>query len=490
MAEQKKRRRWISSQRLDDSASSKSGVLEQAKELFPLLKESVERAEEWERWYRSEHDRHTTTDLPVLPPNTPGSVEDLREFSPTPWGKMIADGMSQDLILENIRQKNSGADAPGMRLWQQNGLDARQKPVHDGAIRHGKAFNLIGKAVGRLDGKPTAFIRGKSALVADAFFRDDFDEFPEFYMERQLQRDADGTRRWRIDFLDDSRWHRLTCREDGSKWEYIEYEDHEMGICPVVRLAGNIDLTGRCTGEIEPYVKLFKRINQGTMDRLVVQRHGAHLLRWITGVAEPKTDKERNELRAAAQALGLTDLMMLPKDATAGTFAATQLDGYIKAREADIRDLSATSQTPSFHMLGLSDNVGAEGLAAAEASHMRKIELWKTAGGEFWETSVRLGGWAAGEQAIAEDFESRAHWKDTSAQSFQSLAQGLQSLAEGLGIPGEVLWPRVLEQPDIERALKVRKREEAKAATEVEEAQARQIELQQAKGAPADGDAG
>lgn len=487
MAKQISRRKLISSQRLDDSASSKTNIVAQAKELFPLLQESTERAAEWERWYRDEHDGHEDSDLPVLPPNTPGSVEDLRDFSPTPWGKMISDGMSQDLILENVRQKSSGADAPGMRLWQQNGLDSRQKPVHDGAIRHGKAFNLIGKAYGRLDGLPTAFIRGKSALVSDAFFRDDFDEYPEFFMERHLQRDDDGSRRWRIDFFDDSRWHRLTCEEDGSHWQYIDYEYHEMNICPVVRLAGNLDLNGRATGEIEPYVKLFKRINQGTMDRLVVQRHGAHLLRWISSALQrPALDAEA---RAAAIALGLTDLMMLPPDASAGTFAGTPLDGYVSAREADVRDLSATSQTPSFHMLGLSDNVGAEGLAAAEASHMRKIELWKTAGGEFWETSLRLGGWAAGIPEIANDFESRAHWKDTSAQSFQSFAQGLQTLAEGLGIPGEVLWPRVLEQPDIEQAKKLKLAEEAKAEEEAEVAQQRAIEIQAAKGAPS-GNAG
>lgn len=489
MAKQVKRRRWISSQRLDDSVSSKSSVLAQAKELFPLLRESVERAQGYENWYRNElGGPGQIDDLPVLPPGTPGSIEDLRESSPTPWGKMIADGMSQDLIVENIRQKNTGADAPAMRLWQQNGLDARQKPVHDGAIRHGKSFNLIGSAIGRYDQKPTAFIRGKSALDADAFYRDDFDEFPEFYMERHIQRDADGTRRWRIDFLDDSRWHRLTCLEDGSKWEYIEYEEHGMGICPVVRLAGNIDLQGRCTGEIEPYITLFKRINQSTMDRLVVQRHGAHLLRWIAGITKPEGDAEA---RAAAEALRVTDLIMIPNEnGKAGTLAGTPLDGYIKSREADIRDLSAVSQTPSFHMLGLSDNVGAEGLAAAEASHMRKIELWKTSAGEFWETSHRLAGWAMGDSAIAEDFESRAHWKDTSAQSFQTLAQGLQSLAEGLGIPGEVLWPRVLEQPDIERAKKLKVQEEAKAQEEAEVAQQRQVELVQAKGATSGGDAG
>lgn len=476
----------ISTQRLDESVVRKASIAGQVKELFPLWKASTEHAQEMDAWYYNELE---SPNLPKLPRKTTADVKDLREASSTSWAKMICDSLTQDFIVDGIRQVNNGNPAPATRLWQQNSLDGRQRPVHDGAIRHGKAFNLVGKAYGRLDGERTAFIRGKSATMFDAFYRDDFDEWPEFALEGRLQRDEDGSERWRLDFYDEANWHRLTCEVDGSKMEYIDYEPHEMNVCPVVRAAPNIALDGRVIGEIEPYISLFKRINQSTMDRLVVQRFGAFVIRWIAGIEEPKTDEQK---RAAAIALSLTDLLMVTNpQSKIGSLPPTPLDGYIRSREADIRDLSAVSQTPSFHMLGLSDNVGADGLAAAEASHMRKADVWKISLGEFWEGSMRLAGWAAGNPEIAADFESRVHWRDTTKQSFQSLAQGLGTLAAQLGIPGEALWDRVpgWEQSDTEFAKKLRTALEAKAQMDADLEVERQAELAErtAKARPAAG---
>lgn len=469
MAKRKTTKALISTQRLDESVTRASSVVGQVKELFPLWSSSTQFAGEMEMWYRNDFSNSGLgrTNLPHLADSAGADIKELRDSAPTPWAKMIADALSQNLIVDGIRQSEDGSNAPAMRLWQQNGLDSRQRAVVDGTARHGKAFNLIGSATGRLDGKPTAFIRGKSALVFDAFYRDDYDEWPECALEGHLQRDADGDERWRWDFYDESAHHWLTSERDGSKMTYIAYEPHGMGMCPVTRAAGSIDLNGRVTGEIEPYITLFKRINQSTMDRLVVQRFGAFVVRYIAGIAQPSgTDEEK---RAKALMLAITDLLVSPdKDTKFGSLPATPLDGYIKSREADIRDLSAVSQTPSFHMLGLADNVGAEGLAAAEASHFRKVDGWAANLGEFWEASMRLAGYAAGDPEIANDFESRVHWKDTKAQSFQSLAQGLATLAEGLGIPGEVLWGRIPDWgiADTEKALQLAKEEEARALTE------------------------
>jgi len=463
MVQPRTTRALVSTQRSELKVTRASSVVGQVSELFPLWRASCEEAKVYERWYRN---NLTPRDLPKLPNKAGKDIKDLRDESPTSWAKMIADSLSQDFIADGIRMTASGDMSPAYQLWQRNGLDSRQKPVHDGVIRHGKAFNLIGSAVGRLDGKRTAFIRGKSALNCDAFFRDDFDEYPDVFIEGQLQTNVDGSKQWRIDFWDDVAHHWLSCEQDGSKMEYITYEPHGMGLCPVVRAAGNIDLTGRTIGEIEPYITLFRRINQSTMDRLVVQRFGAFVVRWIAGIEEPETDELK---RAAAIALSMTDLLVSGSgDTKFGSLPATPLDGYIKSREADIRDLSAVSQTASFHMLGLSDNVGAEGLAAAEASHARKGELWKISLGEFWETSLRLAGFAAGLPEVASDFESRMHWKDTRTQSFQSLAQGLGTLATQLGIPGEALWSRIpdWEAPDTVNAKRIATEMAAQAAVE------------------------
>jgi hypothetical protein len=138
-------------------------------------------------------------------------------------------------------------------------------------------------------------------------------------------------------------------------------------------------------------------------------------------------------------------------------------------------------------MLGLSDNVGAEGLAAAEASHMRKMVLAKLALGEFWETSLRLAGFAAGRDDVANDYKSRSHWVDTSSQSFQSLTQGLALIAEKLEIAPEMLWGRIpnWDEADTKKALELRAEREAKAEMDAEREVQRQIEVTNATRPPA-----
>lgn len=467
-------RTLISTQR--NPAERPQTITQLMENLAPHWQASTEKAAEMDRWYYNELE---PDDMPRLPKKVTGSIKDLRVSSPTSWAKMIADSSTQDLIVDGLRMSN-GEQAPAWSLWQRNGLDARQRPVHDGVIRHGKAFNLVGRAVGRLDGEPTAYIRGKSALNCDAFFRDDFDEYADYFVEGHIQLDEDGARRYRWDLWDEEKHHVLTSELDFSKMTLVESTPHNMGLCPVVRFTFNIDLTGRTIGEIEPYITVFKRINQSTMDRLVVQRFGAWVIKYLAGLQKPGTEAEQ---RAQAVALSMTDLLIMedPK-ARAGALPATPLDGYIRSREADIRDLAAVSQTPSFQMLGLSDNVGAEGLAAAMSSHDRKMEVLKLSLGESWETSHRLAGFAMGDPQIANDFESRMHWKDTRPESFQTLAQGLATLAEKLEIAPELLWPKVLDQSDIQRAERLREARKAEAQMEADIEAQRQAEIQRTAG--------
>lgn len=467
------------------SARAKRSVVDTLEELLPAWQESTAKAEELDRWYYSE--LHPT-DLPLAPRRVPAGVADLKETSISPWAKMICDSASQDLIVDGFRGGQNQMLPAVQRRWQQNGLDARQRAVHDGVVRHGKAFNLIGKAVGRLDGKPTAFIRGKSARHADAFFRDDFDEWPEFFLEGHQQKNVEGDTVWRFDLYDDVYHYWLSGDLSGKgKVEYIAQEEHEMGVTPAVRATVNLDLAGRAIGEIEPYIYLFKRLNQDNFDRLVVQRFGAHVIRWLAGIAKPSLQSEAD---AAALALAVTDLLMIENpQGKAGTLPATPLDGYLRARENDVRDLSAVSQVASFNMLGLSDNVGAEGLAAAKHAHTLKLNLFKQSLGEFWEASNRLAGHAAGDAQAAEDFETKAHWKDNTAQSFQGLTQGLAMLAEKLEIAPEMLWGRIpnWDDSDTRQAITLReqRKEEERAEAELaaEMDAARQVEIQQARGA-------
>jgi hypothetical protein len=312
-------------------------------------------------------------------------------------------------------------------------------PLHDEVFTFGMAYNLILPAVGRLDGKRTALIRGKSPMSSLAFYRDDFDEYPEFFMHAEEQKNDDGTSVWRVTFYDDTIEAQLA--REGDETTLIEVNRHNMDVCPIVRLHNRMDLSGRVVGEVAPFITLFRRIDQDTQDRLVVQRKGAWAVRTIAGMKEPTTDAEK---QAARIALGVGDFLVSEdKDTKFGSLPPTPLDGYIRSRESDIRDLSSVSQIPAHQFLGLDSNVGAEGLAAAEQSQMRKLDQRHTVIGEGHETSLRLAGYAAGIEEVASDYTSRVHWKATKAESFQGLMQGLGQAATQLGIPPEMLWTRI-----------------------------------------------
>lgn len=483
MPVERKLRALISTQRVGESVTTKNGIVEQVKELLPLWHQSTQRAIDLDKWYFDELDAR---DQPVLPNTTPEDVRALREVSSTAWAKMIVDAQSQDCVVDGLRQRESGNTAPAMELWDRNGLRSKQKAVHDAALRHGKAFNLIGEAVGRLDGARTAYIRGKSARTSDAFYRDDADEYPELFLEAVVQRDADGTEHLRVTFVDESKEHRLVVENmDWSRVQYIDYVTHNMGICPVVRFAPNLSLDGRATGEIEPYVNLFRRINQSSMQRLSVERAGAHIIRVLAGIEKPATDAEQ---RAARLALSVEDLLVLEDpQAKAMSFPATQLGPYIQSRESDIRDLAGVSQTPAFQMLGLSENVGAEGLAAAMHGHYLKGNLTRIAFSESWEASMRLAGFAAGKPEIAEDFQSRVDWAETRSEAFLSLVQGLGQMVQTLGIAPELVWHRIpgWTEADTQNAKKLAQAAEAKEAQKAEEELEAQKELIRAKPAAA-----
>lgn len=436
MALRIRRSRIIATQR--DSVRTQNNVLEQVRELWPIFKAHRARMMVIEAWKDCELDDAM---LPVMPEGSTDEFRRIRDNAPTPWGRLIVATVTQSMFVDDVKLKD-GTSAPAYELWQRNGMDGRQIPLHDSMATFGMAYNLVLPATGRLDGKATAMMRGKSSKDSLAFYRDDFDEYPEFWLEGIPTWDAEGHLTWRIQFIDEDAIYNLSMEDDDLRTlRSIDYESQPMGLCPIVRFANTIDLSGRVTGEIAPFITLFGRIDQDTQDRLVVQRYGAWAVRTIAGMDKPKTDADR---AAARIALGIGDLLVSEDPETKfGSLAGTPLDGYIKSRESDIRDLAAVSQTPSYQLLGLSDNVGAEGLAAAKDATDKKIFQRRVSAGESHEASLRLAGYAAGMSDVSSDYTSRVHWRNDETQSFLTLAQALGQLATTLEVPPEMLWERI-----------------------------------------------
>jgi len=285
-----------------------------------------------------------------------------------------------------------------------------------------------------------------------AFYEDPAeDDWPLYAVRVDSARvnDQDG---WRVRVYDDVSVHELVAAADGTKVEYRSSFEHRVGVCPVVRVVNTLDLEGRATGEVEPFIPIAACIDQTKFDRLVVQRFSSWVVRTIAGMAKPEDGADAAAVRLR---LKVEDLLVAEDaDTKFGSLPATPLGGFIDAYEADIRTLAAVSQTPSHEMLGQMANLSAEALAAAESSLNRKVEERKHLFGEAWEQALRLSAHIMGDEAAAADTAAEVRWRDMESRSLAQAADALGKLAQMLNVPVQVLWEKIpgWTQTDVERA--------------------------------------
>ena len=418
---------------------NQGGAITLAREHFKDFLEQRDEAIIADDWIRGDNAK------PSRPKDTTTEYRELEERAPTPWLGLVVTSVAQSLYVEGHRPKKGREDSEvWRRLWQPNGMDSRQIPIHRGALGHGSAFVKAIEGEQPLTGKKMIQFKGYDAMHMAAFYQDAaLDEYPMFAIAAEVEA-IEGEKGWRVIVTDEEADYELLCKSaDGQEgWRYIDTRRHAAGVPPVVRFANNLDLQGDSRSDIAPFIPLASRIDQDTFDRLVVQRFGSWRVRYIAGMAKPSTDEMA---RLQAMALRVEDLLVSPDPATKfGTLDPTDLAGYIAARDADIRDLAAVTQTPPHHLLGLSPNVSAEGLVEAQAGLMRKVDERKHLFGECWERVLRLGAHMSGDLSEqAADFESQMLWKDTESRSLAQSADALGKLAQMLGVPVELLWERI-----------------------------------------------
>jgi hypothetical protein len=444
------------------SVSTKSGAIGIVQEHWDEAARARDSAEFLQTWHDLSMKRYAEVrpDMrPTLPGKAPEDVRSIAETAFTPTAKSLVDQFSQQCRVEGLRLENETNNSPAWQLFNRNRMGGKQVSLYKASFLHGQAFAVARPAVGRLDNAKTAAFELRSARRMTGFYRADFDEFPEIAIDVDVIQNADGTRENIVQLIDDTYVHRLSCPEgEPEKLQYIDNEKHGVGVTPVQRF-GLLTLDGEAHGEVFPYLTVLRRLDQDTTDRLVLQRYLSWMVRYGTGIKKPKTEEEQAE---AEYWMEHGDLLINESvDAKFGVLQGQPMDGHISARQADMQDLAGVSQVPSYRLLGLSDNIGAEAIAAADASLKRKMDEYKAVFGEQMESLMRLGGAAMKDSAISGDFTSRVQWAVTENIDIQSLSQAINQLnAEDRGIPFEMLWRWVpgWQQSDTEEAKRIREK--------------------------------
>lgn len=417
-----------------------------AVELLEKWKAERQRLDKIDRWLRWDHDD------PHSPRHSTNEYRELSARAQAPWGDLIVSSVAQTLYVEGYRRPKAPEDSDGWDIWQANGMDARQVAIFRASLGYGAAYGTV--LPGRtLAGESMPQMRGVSPREMVAFYEDPaWDDWPVYAL--RVRRKGPG---FDLTLFDDTYVHQLRVSDLSDRPIYVgEPTAHGAGVAPVVRYANRLDLEGRLTGEIEPYIPLLGRIDQTVFDRLVVQRFGAWIVRTIAGMSVTESAEATGDsVDGVKLRLRVEDLLTAEDpDTRFGSLPATPLDGYIKAREADLTDLAAVSQTPAFELLGQMANLSAEALAAAKSSQTAKSDERKHTLGEAAEQHIRLACHMLGRKDAAADFTAQVRWTDTSIRSLSQAADAYSKMVEGLRLPPEILWPKIpgLTQQDIDEA--------------------------------------
>lgn len=411
---------------------NKKAATDAVKEWFPEWKHERDRLDEIDKWQRG--------DNPELkaPRAATAETKKLIELARSPWMGLVVATCSQAMYVDGVRGAGSAPEPDGpitgpWRTWMANGMNARQIAVHRAALGFGYSFVTV--LPGEAAGQPTAFMCGVSPRKMFAVYADPaVDDWPMF----TIQFEKAGADKYAVRVMDETTVSFLSCDASGTGVEWISESTHGIGVTPAVRYTNLLDLDGRTLGEVQPFVPLAQRIDKTNYDRLVTQHFNSWKKLWVAGMAEPETDQEANRVKLR---LAQDDILIAEDHETKfGAFPASELNGYIQARDADVKELAATSQTPAYALTGDLVNLSAEALAAARSTLDLKVLERKTSFGVSHAQALRLAARIEGNTIDAEDVSLEVTWQDTTIRSLSAAADALGKIATQLGVPPEELW--------------------------------------------------
>lgn len=391
--------------------------------------------------------------LPWLPDNVDSEYRDIALKSASNWLDLVLRASVQGLYVDGYG--DAGDSDLWDRVWQANGMDARQHALHRAAGSLGYSHLIVFPSA---DGG--VWMRPESATRMAAVFADPADEWP-MHAVREVGKD-------RFELYTDEARYSITPAE-------VTVAPHDLGFTPVAEMRWGVDLLGTPMGEVEPVMSIQDRIVDATFTLQMVAKYGAFPQRWIAGIDTSKplvdengdvlTDNDGNPLFPTIKAYVDSILTAVDPDTKFGQFAAADLRQYVEALEAHIRHLAAITQTPPHYLLGSLVNLSAEALAAAEAGLQRKIAEKRVVLGEGYEQAMRAAAAILGDDAAANDTSSQVRWRDVESRSLAQTSDALLKLSQ-LGVPAEVLFAKIpgFSDQDVKRALELREAASGMAA--------------------------
>lgn len=404
--------------------------------LLPAWGAEVPRLDRIDRWWR-------WNPKPIRLKQATLEHRMLRDMGVTPWLRLVVTTIAQTLYLE-------GVDIPGRddtastrafwHPWVANRMGRRQVALHKAAIAYGTAYVAV-RAETTPEGATAARIDCHSPREAIAVYDDPAcDTYPQAFMRRRPL----GPGRESYELWD--QWNVWTWERGGGGYRLVSatphggVDAHGRPVCPVIRYTDALDLQGRAPGEVEPYIPLATRLNKDSYDRLLAQHYNSWKVRTATGLdMSMLNDQQRADKKLQ---LRQDDLLTGGEGVQFGTLPETALSSLIEARQADVEELAAVSQTPTT-AFGKLVNVGDAGIAESRAGFYAKRDERQKSFGVSHMDVLRLAAGIEGRMDDAADFDLTPIWEDTDVRTINQAVDALGKAAQMLGVPRQQLWDMI-----------------------------------------------
>ncbi|BAQ32082.1 phage portal protein [Bifidobacterium scardovii] len=404
--------------------------------LLPAFGDEIEKLNRIDRWWR-------WNPKPIRLRRATPEHRMLRDMGHTPWLRLVVTTIAQTLYLEGVDIPGK-ADTDSARAfwhpWVENRMGRKQVALHKTAIAYGSAYAAV-RAVKSPQGGVHAGIDCYSPRESIAVYDDPAkDAFPQAFMRlRRLSPESCSYELW------DS-WNVWQWKRENGAYEFVSATPHLATdpygnpVCPVVRYTNDLDLQGRAPGEVEPFIPLANRLNKDNYDRLLAQHYNSWKVRTATGLDMTElSDAERADRKAR---LSQEDILTGGEGVQFGTLPETTLSSLIEAKQADVEELAAVSQTPTT-AFGKMVNVGDAGIAESRAGFYAKRDERQKSFGVSHMDVLRLAAGIEGRVDDARNFDLTPIWEDTDVRTINQAVDALGKAAQMLGVPKEQLWDMI-----------------------------------------------
>ncbi len=372
------------------------------------LRSRVDQLDFWWRYYTGDHP------LPQGPPNATQAYLDFQRMSRTNFVQMIVDSTVARTSVMGVNAGDGQVDETAWSWWQANRLDSRQAQIYRVALAQSAAYVSV-------SADPET---GQPLIVGEHPRQTITEESPE------TGRVASGAKFWydaiegrgRANlYLPDRTIRYVTGRRapgplpllGRSSWEVMDELEHELGIVPLVPFYARHELGEEPEADFASVLTVQDRINLGVLNRMTAERYAAFRQRWVKGVefgveVDPATGLERvvQPFKPDPASVWATEF----ENAQFGEFSQTDLTGFLRAHEADVRAMLLLSRTPGYYYATDLVNLSADTVTALDAQHVAKVREFQAQWGESWEDVLRVAGRVAEDEVERTAIEVR--WQD------------------------------------------------------------------------------